>query len=379
MSTEEFWEEQTEQSKIKAQIVSEYFFVWAKVIIGTIKRDPRSNRKIAYIDLFAGPGRYKDGSKSTPIMVLEKAIQDPDMREMLVTMFNDKDSDSHQSLHNEISQLDGIENLKYKPDIINESVGEEIVRMFEDMTLIPTLFFVDPWGYKGLSLRLVNSVLKDWGCDCIFFFNYNRINPGLSNPFVQEHMTALFGEERYKQIQPRIEGARPEDREITIVEELTNSLIDLGGKYVLPFRFRNERNTRTSHHLFFVSKAFKGYEIMKDIMAKMSSGNTDGVPSFEYHKPGPEQMTLFKMTRPLEDLEDILLEDYAGKSITVKALYEEHSVGRRYIKKNYRAVLMKMFESEKIKAHRPQKKTKCGNGWRKGSFPEDIVVTFPPQ
>ena len=75
-------------------------------------------------------------------------------------------------------------------------MGEEIVKMFEEMSLVPTLFFVDPWGYKGLSLRLVNSVLKDWGCDCIFFFNYNRINMGLSNPFVKEHMNALFGEER---------------------------------------------------------------------------------------------------------------------------------------------------------------------------------------
>ena len=56
--------------------------------------------------------------------------------------------------------------------------------------------FVDPWGYKGLSLRLINSVLKDWACECIFFFNYNRINMGLGNDAVKEHMDALFGEER---------------------------------------------------------------------------------------------------------------------------------------------------------------------------------------
>ena len=27
----------------------------------------RGGKKIAYIDLFAGPGRYKDGTKSTPL------------------------------------------------------------------------------------------------------------------------------------------------------------------------------------------------------------------------------------------------------------------------------------------------------------------------
>ena len=83
--------------------------------------------------------------------------------------------------------------MKHKPQVHNQKVGQEIVKMFESMNLIPTLFFVDPWGYKGLSLRLVNSVLKDWGCDAIFFFNYNRINMGITNEFVNKNIMALFG------------------------------------------------------------------------------------------------------------------------------------------------------------------------------------------
>jgi len=56
--------------------------------------------------------------------------------------------------------------------------------------------------------------------------------------------------------------------------------------YVLPFRFKNARS-RTSHYLNFVSKHFKGYEIMKDIMArKNSSAAHQGVLSFEYDPTG---------------------------------------------------------------------------------------------
>ena len=172
-----FFDEQTEQSLVKATIVSKYFEVWANVIIATQKRYPgRSSGKISYIDLFAGPGRYADETQSTPIKILKTAIEKPDIRDRLVTLFNDKDEENSRSLDKAINDLPGIETLKYKPQVENEEVGEEIVKMFEEMNLIPTLFFVDPWGYKGLSLRLVNSVLKDWGCDCIFFFNYNRIN-----------------------------------------------------------------------------------------------------------------------------------------------------------------------------------------------------------
>jgi three-Cys-motif partner protein len=77
MSSNQFFDEQTEQSAVKAAIVSKYFWSWAKIIMPRSRSD-----KIAYIDLFAGTGRYKDGSKSTPLLVLEKAINDENMRRM---------------------------------------------------------------------------------------------------------------------------------------------------------------------------------------------------------------------------------------------------------------------------------------------------------
>lgn len=257
MNDDEFFKEAKEQSLVKTAIVSKYFWAWAKVIISTAKR---SNGKIAYVDLFAGPGRYEDGTKSTPLLVLERAIADEDMRQMLVTVFNDLDGNNSRSLETAIRAIPGISSLKYTPQIYNHEVGEEIVKMFEQMSLIPTLFFVDPWGYKGLTLRLVNSVLKDWGCDCIFFFNYNRINMGLPNQFVDVHLNALFGEERANNLRQRIKLLEPIERELTIVEELSEALQEMGGKYVLPFCFKNEKGTRTSHYLIFVSKHFKGYE-----------------------------------------------------------------------------------------------------------------------
>ena len=85
MSDQNFFEESREQSVVKATIVSKYFWAWAKVIIPAAKAH---GGKIAYLDLFAGPGRYQDGTKSTPLLILQKAIADPDMRQMLVAVFN---------------------------------------------------------------------------------------------------------------------------------------------------------------------------------------------------------------------------------------------------------------------------------------------------
>ncbi|MCR4411662.1 MAG: three-Cys-motif partner protein TcmP [Thermoguttaceae bacterium] len=350
-----FFDQSTDQSRVKAAIVANYFWAWAKVIISVAKKG--RDRRIAYIDLFAGPGRYTDGTLSTPLLILERAIADPDLREMLVTVFNDCNSDHSRTLETAIAALPGIETLRYKPRVQNYEVGEEIVKQFEQMSLVPTLFFVDPWGYKGLSLRLINSVLKDWGCDCIFFFNYNRINMGLPNDAVDEHMDCLFGKERADALRESLKGLVPAERETAIVEELSQAIRDLGGKYVLPFCFLNDQGTRTSHYLIFVSKHVRGYEIMKEVMAKQSSKADQQVPSFSYCPADRKYPLLFELTRPLDDLEQMLLDEFAGRTMTVRGLFDAHHVGRPYLLKNYKAVLLKLEREGKIRANPAKRKT----------------------
>ena len=87
MMDNQWFQEQREQSMIKARIVSKYFKQWAGVMLGTIKKHNIKEKKLAYIDLFAGSGRYDDQSKSTPILVLETILADPDLRSRMITLF----------------------------------------------------------------------------------------------------------------------------------------------------------------------------------------------------------------------------------------------------------------------------------------------------
>jgi hypothetical protein len=247
--------------------------------------------------------------------------------------------------------------------------------MFSRIRTVPTLFFVDPWGYKGLSLQLINSVLKDWGCDAIFFFNYNRISMGLSNSAVKKSMDALFTEKRADSLRRSLSRLNSSQREQAIIKELTSALMELGAKYVLPFCFKNKSGTRTSHHLIFTTKHFKGYDIMKGIMAAQSSVTHQGVPSFIYNPAERRSPLLFELTRPLDHLENTLLKDFCGRSLSLKALYEEHSVGRPYLLKNYRDVLRRMEHEGKITADPPANRRRKMNG--EVTFNEKVMVTFP--
>ena len=153
-------------------------------------------------------------------------------------------------------------------------------------------------------------------------------------------MDALFGGERAAALRIEMEGMSPGEREATIVENLTEALSAFGGKYVLPFCFKNDKGNRTKHHLILVTKHFKGYEVMKDIMASSSTAADQGVPTFTYcPADSNKQPTLFELNRPLDELKGMLLTDFAGRTMSMLDIYVSHSVGRRYIKKNYKETL----------------------------------------
>jgi len=70
-----------------------------------------------------------------------------------------------------------------------------------------------------------------------------------------------------------------------------------------------------------------------EIMAGESSKSEQGVASFEYSPADARQPLLFAMSRPLDDLEQMLLTKFAGRTITFDQVYQEHNIGTPYIEK----------------------------------------------
>ena len=143
----------------------------------------------------------------------------------------------------------------------------------------------------------------------------------------------------------------------------------------MPFRFKNQTGTRTSHYLIFVTKHPKGHDIMKDIMAKASTGNKQGVPSFVYSPVPPGQQLGLEFGGPLDDLEEMLLEEFAGQTLAMIEIYNQHNVEKPYIKANYRDALGNLEEKGKITVNPPVSKRQKRHG--KPTFAEHVLVTFP--
>jgi three-Cys-motif partner protein len=360
-----FFDSPSDPSKVKFEIVRKYFWSWAKIIA------PRVRGNIAYIDLFSGKGVYDDGSKSIPVLIIESALRDVLIKDKLLAIFNDSNSEHTESLDAAIKRIPDISQLKQKPIILNEKIGDEFGEIFKEMNIIPSLLFVDPWGYKGITLELLKAVLKDWGCDCIFFFNYNRINMCITNPILHPRINIIFGRKRAETMKKKVRLLKPRKREECIINNLKEALKEIGGEYFLTFKFKDINGSKTSHFLIFVSKSPLAYSIMKEIMAKQSSYYVQGVPSYIY-TPNPPYLnnTLFP-PEPLKELEAELLVKYAGKSISFRELFENHNLDKPYIKKNYKQVLLKIESENKVKTD-PSKENR-----RKNTMGEKVIIIFP--
>ncbi len=367
MANERFFEESREQSRVKAAIVADYFVRWAKFTRSAAKK---AENPVRYVDLFAGPGRHVDGTLATPILILERAIEDRDLSQRLVAVFNDADRSGENALERAIRRIPGIDQLRHAPTVRFGITSDQVIAEFEHSRHIPSLFFIDPWGYKSLSLGLVDSVLRDSTCDCLFYLNYDLINAGLQNPAVEAYVDGLFGEVRAARLREQVGGLAPAEREHCILDALDEALRALGGRFILPFRFRNAAGTRTSHYLIFVGKHFRGYTVMKDVMARQSSSVVGGVASFEYNVPTALQPILENFPLgPISDLKDTLLQRFSGQQATMAEIYERHSVGTPYRARNYKEALLQLEAEGRIvttPAHR-----------RKNTFADRVTVRFP--
>lgn len=198
---------------------------------------------------------------------------------------------------------------------------------------------------------------------------------GINNDAVRQCMNDLFTEEKAESLRNNLGNLSPQERELEIIEKFAQAIKqETDSNYVLPFRFKSHKADRTSHHLIFVTKNIKGYKIMKEVMAKKSSEQNQGVGTFEYNPTTEKQPLLFELSRPLDELQDLLLQEFKGQTLTMKQIYQNHHVGTPYIKSNYKKALNELELNGKIKANPPASERRMQKG--KKTFADKVQVTF---
>lgn len=275
--TENFFESPSEQSKIKVNIVVSYFTAWSRIMC----KNWSSSIDIGYVDLFCGPGVYQDGSESVPILLLKDVLGNQNLCNRMWFFFNDKSEGNIENLKKEIKRIDVNNKLDKRIQFSDQTIDDKFAERIKINAKGPILSFVDPFGYKGLTIDLISKLIQNNGSECIFFFNYNRINMALSNNTkFDEYLEGIFGATKVNTLKEELRGLTAEEREPVVLNALVEALKNNNANYVLPFKFYRIDMVRTSHFIIFVSKHKRGCSIMKQIMYANSARDVDGVASF---------------------------------------------------------------------------------------------------
>ena len=368
---EKFYEKQTEQSSVKEKIVSSYFTAWLRVL-------KKWGTPLGYYDLFCGPGRYVDQKETAPLFIVKEVLNDSTLAPRMHLYFNDENPQNVHLLQRNIEQIDrtGILTPRIKYEYNTVKQGFECKLNIPDS--MPVLSFVDPFGYKGLTLSLLDYLVSNQGSDCIFFFNYNRVNMAINNPIFDEHLIALFGNERITSLKERINGLMPAQREPVVLDALIEALTASNSNYVLPFKFYSKEMLRTSHFIIFITKHKAGCKIMKSIMYTNSAKDSDGVATFSFEDShnfiqGLEQLSFF--TQPLQSLMNELMKANSSRTIKVRELCDQEDTNMRshFVGANVKEALRRLEEEQKIMVVSGRKQKKR-NG--KLNMPDEAVVRF---
>ena len=360
-----FFASQTLRSRIKSFVVGDYYREWGHIIA----YGRRSGGVMGYVDLFAGPGIYEDGAESTPLMVLRKTLGSRVLSEQVQLVFNDKDSGYVSTLKLAVADLisSGSVSLLHKPIFFNFEVGPSTLNWFRDLGLSSCLFFLDPFGYRGLTMDLIAGLVSEWGSDCIFLFNYSALHKHLYNEGEDASVADFWNSGDLESLRETLSGSSPWDSEYRTVGFLSECLCRRGVPYVLPMRFTMEGSAQTSYHLVLASKHFRAYELMKEVMHKVSTGHVEGAVPFEFvfRDDSVLQVPMLGL-RPEDHLHERLFSRFAGQSLTFRDLYRcfEEENTTPFIKRHFVNAIDQLRDQHLL------------SGGRRGGIGDGVLLRF---
>ena len=175
-------------------------------------------------------------------------------------------------------------------------------------------------------------------------FNINRIRPGIKNTTVEHLMRDLFAA-KFDDILKEYDTLNKREREDFILDKFIEHFKEK--KYrSIKFKVEFEDKNASSHYLLFVSKVDIAYFRMKEIMAKYSDYQTDGVPWFAVNNSSIQD--LFSTFSIVKLKNELLGNNNYLHNKTIEEIYHLHSIDSPYIKQNYKQAFTELIKEKNV-------------------------------
>jgi three-Cys-motif partner protein len=283
----------------KIEIVGRYLYLWFS-ILGTNS----ANKRLVYIDGFAGPGCYTNSKQSSPLAALqaaETAIERLPAKLNHVEfsfLFIEKQRELAENLRDVVSANSWSSQIEWHAEqgSFENKVGEILGDLRrKGQSLAPTFAFIDPFGATGLPFSVVAEILSYRKCEVLL----NLDSDGISRLITaqrfkknQKNLEALFGDQSWKQLDPSAPIAKLSADVLALYKRRLRSLQQV--RYVFAFAM-NSREGQLNYHLVFASQHPLGLEKMKEAMKAV-----DKTGSYSFSDDTVGQEMLFDFNDPAD-------------------------------------------------------------------------------
>lgn len=276
----------------KHLVLENYLKAWFP-ILGMGNR----NRRILFIDGFAGPGEYEDGAEGSPAVAMRVLAEHPaEIKAEVVFFFIERKPDRAHHLEYLVAQwrlrLPTTAKVHVREGRFDASMTEVLDQLDEHgKRMAPALVMIDPFGVKGMPMAVIRRIMANPRCEVYVSFMWEPMNRFVSEKAFEVSLDQLFGTSDWR----RAKELAGDERRNFLYALYRRQLKRAGAKQVVHFHLF-ARN-RLKYSIFFGTRHTKGSDRMKKAIWRVAPFG-----DFSFRGGQQDQMVLFGDTPDTEPL-----------------------------------------------------------------------------
>ena len=261
----------------KHLVLENYLKAWFP-ILGMGER----NRRILFVDGFAGPGEYEDGAEGSPVVAMRVLADHPaEIKAEVVFFFIERKPDRADHLKGLVAQWRPRLPATAKVHVREGSFDASMTDVLDELevrgrTMAPALVMIDPFGVKGMPMSVIRRIMANRSCEVYLSFMWEAMNRFVTQPEFATPMDELFGSTRWREAK----GLSGDRRKDFLHGLYRKQLREAGAEQVVQFHLF-ARN-RLKYSVFFGTRHTLGSDRMKQAIWKV-------VPFGDFSFRGGEQ------------------------------------------------------------------------------------------
>jgi three-Cys-motif partner protein len=285
------------------------------------------NGRILIIDGFAGPGRYTGGEDGSPLIALRAVLEHRHLAKHVDAglevrfHFVEERKDRVAVLQEELVKFQvatplpkGVY-LTVAADRFDAYLGKILTSLeSSNQRMAPTFAFIDPFGFSGVPMRLIERLAKASRAEVLISFMFESINRFAGHqPKIEEPLDELYGTKAWRPIAAETD---PDGRRRGLIDLYRKQLMAAGFPLVSNFKMLDKGN-RTEYFLYYGTTSPKGLSHMKRAMWK---ADPERGSAFSDHIALNPQLLLVPATQPAQTLTELLLQRFKGQRASIETV-----------------------------------------------------------